>query len=59
MPGERVTLSEIAKATGYTVNTYKVYYQNGAEISREKLHTSEYKMYQKTIEHNKPNQYGQ
>ena len=45
--------------TGYTVNTYKVYYQNGAEISREKLHTSEYKMYQKTIEHNKPNQYGQ
>ena len=38
--------------TGYTVETYKVWYKNGKEISREKLHTSHYKMYQKTIEYN-------
>ena len=28
------------------------YDKNGKEISREKLHTSHYKMYQKTIEYN-------
>ena len=39
-------------STGYTVETYKVWYKNGKEISREKLHTSHYKMYQKTIEYN-------
>ena len=38
--------------TGYTVETYKVWYKNGQEIKREKLHTSHYKMYQKTIEYN-------
>ena len=38
--------------TGYTVDTYKVWYKNGQEIKREKLHTSHYKMYQKTIEYN-------
>ena len=38
--------------TGYTVETYKVWYRNGQEIKREKLHTSHYKMYQKTIEYN-------
>ena len=38
--------------TGYTVETYKVWYRNGQEIKREKLHTSNYKMYQKTIEYN-------
>lgn len=38
--------------TGYTVETYKVWYKNGKEIGREKLHTSHYKMYQKTIEYN-------
>ncbi len=38
--------------TGYTVQTYKVWYKNGKEINREKLHTSHYKMYQKTIEYN-------
>lgn len=48
----------IKPRTGYKVETYKVYYQNGQEISREKLHTSNYSMYQKTIEHNKPNVYG-
>ena len=38
--------------TGYTVETYKVWYKNGKEIGREKLHTSHYKMYQETIEYN-------
>ncbi len=38
--------------TGYTVETYKVWYKNGKEIGRERLHTSHYKMYQKTIEYN-------
>lgn len=38
--------------TGYTVDTYKIWYQNGVEIKREKLHTSHYKMYQQTIEWN-------
>ena len=38
--------------TGYTVVTYKVWYKNGQEVRREKLHTSHYKMYQKTIEYN-------
>ena len=38
--------------TGYTVETYKVWYRNGKEIGREKLHTSHYKMYQQTIEYN-------
>ncbi len=44
--------------TGYRVETYKVYSQNGQEVSRVLLHESEYKMYQKTVEHNKPNVYG-
>ncbi len=38
--------------TGYTVETYKVWYKNGKEVAREKLHTSHYKMYQKTIAYN-------
>ncbi len=46
---EKVTVSA---RTGYTVETYKVWYKNGQEIKREKLHTSHYKMYQKTIEYN-------
>ncbi|MBR3764472.1 MAG: VanW family protein [Clostridia bacterium] len=45
--------------TGYTVVTYKVYYQNGREISRVELHTSNYKMYQRTVQHNKPYVYGE
>lgn len=49
----------IKARTGYRVETYKVFYQNGVELSREKLHTSDYKMYQKTVEHNKPYQYGE
>ncbi len=46
---EKVT---VKARTGYTVETYKVWYKNGKEIKREKLHTSHYKMYQKTIEYN-------
>lgn len=42
----------VSARTGYTVETYKVWYKNGKEIKREKLHTSHYKMYQKTIEYN-------
>lgn len=42
----------VSPRTGYTVETYKVWYKNGQEIKREKLHTSHYKMYQKTIEYN-------
>ena len=38
--------------TGYTVETYKVWYQNGKEVGRERLHTSQYKMYQQTIQYN-------
>ena len=47
------TEKETVKArTGYTVETYKVWYKNGKEIGREKLHTSHYKMYQRTVEYN-------
>lgn len=42
----------IKARTGYTVETYKVWYKNGKEVGREKLHTSQYKMYQQTIEYN-------
>ncbi len=38
--------------TGYTVETYKVWKRNGEEFKREKLHTSNYKMYQQVIEWN-------
>ena len=38
--------------TGYTVETYKVWYKNGQEFKREKLHTSNYQMYRKTIKYN-------
>lgn len=38
--------------TGYVVETYKVWYQNGREIKRELLCKSTYKAYQKTIEWN-------
>lgn len=44
---------ETVKArTGYVVDTYKVWYQGKNEIKREKLHTSSYRAYQKTIEYN-------
>lgn len=42
----------IKSRTGYVVDTYKVWYQNGTEVKREKFHTSTYKAYQRTIEYN-------
>ncbi len=47
------TSKETIKArTGYVVETYKVWYQNGKEFKREKLHTSTYRAYQRTVEYN-------
>ncbi len=47
------TSKEIIKSrTGYVVDTYKVWYQNSKEIKREKMHTSTYKAFQRTIEYN-------
>lgn len=40
------------KRTGYVVDTYKVYYQDGAEISRELLWRTTYKSSQKEILYN-------
>jgi len=42
----------VAMRTGYVVDTYKVWYQNGVEFKREKMYTSTYRAYQKTIEYN-------
>jgi len=38
--------------TGYVVDTYKVWYRNGQEFKREKMYTSNYKSYQRTVEYN-------
>ena len=38
--------------TGYVVDTYKVWYKDGVETKREKMHTSTYKTYQQVIEYN-------
>ena len=47
------TVQEKKKArTGYVVETYKVYRQNGVEIRREWLCTSNYPMIQQVIEYN-------
>ena len=47
------TVQEKKKArTGYVVDTYKVYLQNGVESSREKLCTSNYQMIQQVLEYN-------
>lgn len=47
------TSDETVKArTGYVVETYQVWYQNGQETKRSLLHTSTYKAYQRTIEYN-------
>ena len=37
---------------GYIVDTWKIWYQGGSEVRREKLFTSTYKAYQETIEYN-------
>ena len=38
--------------TGYVVETYKVWYKDGVETSRELMHKSTYKPYQQVIEYN-------
>ncbi len=38
--------------TGYVVETYKVWYKDGVETSRELLHKSTYRSYQQVIEYN-------
>lgn len=37
---------------GYVYETYRVYYQNGAEVYREKLRTSTYRTYTQLVEYN-------
>lgn len=49
-PGE--SKKTVTGRSGSVVDTYKVYYQAGKEIRREKLCTSTYKAYQETIEYN-------
>ncbi len=49
-PGE--SKKTVTGRKGYVVDTWKVWYQNGKEIKREKLFTSTYKAYQETIEYN-------
>ncbi len=47
------TSEETIKArTGYVVDTYKVWYENGVETKREKFYSSTYKPYQRTVEYN-------
>jgi vancomycin resistance protein YoaR len=38
--------------TGYKVETWQVWYENGVETRRELLHTSTYRPYQQVIEYN-------
>ena len=38
--------------TGYSVQTYKIWYQNGVETSREKFYTSDYRMISEEYEYN-------
>ncbi len=42
----------IEARTGYVVDTYKVWYKDGQEVRREKLFTSNYRAYQRTVEYN-------
>ena len=49
-PGTQKTTIEAR--TGYTVETWQVWYQNGQEVGRTLLCTSNYRMYQQTIEWN-------
>jgi len=37
---------------GYVVETYKVWYKDGKETSRELMHTSTYKTYQQVVQYN-------
>lgn len=49
-PGEQKTTIKARK--GYEVDTYKIWYQNGQEVKREKLFDSTYRTYQETVEYN-------
>ena len=49
-PGEQKRT--VKGRSGCVVDTWKVWYQAGKEIKREKLFTSTYKAYQETIEYN-------
>ena len=42
----------IKARTGYTVETWQIWYQNGQEVDRKLLCTSNYRMYQETVEYN-------
>ncbi len=42
----------IEARTGYVVDTYKVWYRDGQEIKREKMFTSNYRAFQRTVEFN-------
>ena len=42
----------IKARTGYVVETYKVWYQNGKEFKRETLFKTTYRAYQETVEYN-------
>ncbi|MBR5547377.1 MAG: VanW family protein [Clostridia bacterium] len=42
----------VKKRTGYVVETYKVWYKDGVETSRELMHKSTYKPYQEVVEYN-------
>lgn len=46
------TKPTIKARKGYVVDTYKVTYQGGQIVNREKLFTTTYKMYQETVEYN-------
>ncbi len=48
-PGE--SKRTVTGRKGYVVDTWKVWYQNGKEVRREKLFTSTYKAYQETVEY--------
>ena len=48
--GEQKTT--VKARTGYVVETYKVWYQDGKETKRELMHTSTYKAYQQVVEYN-------
>jgi len=47
-----VSETTVKARTGYVVETYQIWYQDGVETSRELLHKSTYKPYQQVVEYN-------
>ncbi|MEG0491639.1 MAG: VanW family protein [Clostridia bacterium] len=47
-----VSKTAVKARTGYVVETYQVWYQNGQEQKRELLHKSTYKAYQQVVKYN-------